>query len=66
MFDPEELARVVTALEAETGSVTPGKLADLAVLDRDPFDPATGPIADARVLAALVEGSPVHADPPWT
>ena len=25
-------------LEAETGSVTPGKLADLAVLDRDPFD----------------------------
>jgi hypothetical protein len=50
-------------LEAETGSVTPGKLADLAVLDRDPFDPATGPIGDARVLATLVEGEPVHADP---
>ena len=50
-------------LEAETGSVTPGKLADLAVLDRDPFDPATGPIAGARVLATLVEGEPVHADP---
>jgi predicted amidohydrolase YtcJ len=50
-------------LEAETGSVTPGKLADLAVLDRDPFDPAAGPIGDARVLATLVEGVPVHADP---
>jgi len=50
-------------LEAETGTVTPGKLADLAILDRDPFDPAAGPIADARVLATLVEGDPVHADP---
>ena len=50
-------------LEAETGTVTPGKLADLAVLDRDPFDPAAGPIADARVLATLVEGDAVHADP---
>ena len=50
-------------LEAETGSVTPGKLADLAVLDRDPFDPAAGPIGGARVLATLVEGEPVHADP---
>jgi predicted amidohydrolase YtcJ len=50
-------------LEAETGSVTPGKLADLAVLDRDPFDQAAGPIGDARVVATLVEGEPVHADP---
>jgi predicted amidohydrolase YtcJ len=50
-------------LEADTGSVTPGKLADLAVLDRDPFDEAAGPIGDARVLATLVEGQPVHADP---
>jgi hypothetical protein len=50
-------------LEAETGSVTPGKLADLAVLDRDPFDEAAGPLGDVRVLATLVEGEPVHADP---
>jgi predicted amidohydrolase YtcJ len=50
-------------LEAETGSVTPGKLADLAVLDRDPFDPAAGPIGDVRVLATLVEGEPVWVDP---
>jgi predicted amidohydrolase YtcJ len=50
-------------LEAETGSVTPGKLADLAVLDRDPFDRAAGPIGQARVLATLIEGEPVWADP---
>jgi predicted amidohydrolase YtcJ len=50
-------------LEAETGSVTPGKLADLAVLDRDPFDPSAEPIGEVRVLATLVEGEPVHADP---
>jgi predicted amidohydrolase YtcJ len=49
-------------LEAETGSVTPGKLADLAVLDRDPFDRAAGPIGRARVLATLVEGEPVWAE----
>jgi predicted amidohydrolase YtcJ len=50
-------------LEAQTGSITPGKLADLAVLDRDLFDPAAGPVGDTRVLATLVEGEPVHADP---
>jgi predicted amidohydrolase YtcJ len=50
-------------LEDQTGSVTPGKLADLAVLDRDPFDPAAGPVGGVRVLATLVEGEPVHADP---
>jgi predicted amidohydrolase YtcJ len=50
-------------LEAETGSITPGKLADLAILDRDPFDPSSGPVGDAKVVATLVEGRPVHADP---
>ena len=50
-------------LEGETGTVSPGKLADLAVLDRDPFDPGAGPIGDTRVVATLVEGEPVHLDP---
>jgi predicted amidohydrolase YtcJ len=50
-------------LEAGTGTLATGKLADLAVLDRDPFDPGAGPVGDARVLATLVEGEPVHADP---
>jgi predicted amidohydrolase YtcJ len=75
-FLPEERVDLPTALdaftigsayalrlEADSGSVTPGKLADLAILDRDPFDHAAGPIGDARVLATLVEGEPVHADP---
>jgi predicted amidohydrolase YtcJ len=50
-------------LEADTGTLSPGKLADLAVLDRDPFDEQAGPIGDARVLLTLVEGEVVHADP---
>ena len=51
-------------LEAETGLVTPGKLARPS--DRDPFDEAAGSIGDARVVATLVEGEPVHADPSST
>jgi predicted amidohydrolase YtcJ len=52
-------------LDADTGSVEPGKRADLAVLDRDLFDPAAGPVGDARVLATLVDGEVVHAAPGW-
>lgn len=42
--------------EADKGSLAPGKLADLVLLDRDPFttDPAT--IPQTRVLATLVGG----------
>ncbi|HSK17123.1 MAG TPA: amidohydrolase [Gaiellaceae bacterium] len=50
-------------LEADTGTLEPGKLADLAVLDSDVLDPSAGPIGDARVLLTLVEGEAVHADP---
>jgi predicted amidohydrolase YtcJ len=53
----------VNFLEQETGSLEPGKLADLVVLDRDLFDPGAGPIGDARVLLTLVEGEAVYADP---
>jgi predicted amidohydrolase YtcJ len=53
----------VNFLEHETGSIEPGKLADLVVLDRDLFDPGAGPIGDARVLLTLVEGEPLYADP---
>ena len=58
-------AAYANRLEAETGSVEPGKRADLAVLDRDLFDPAAGPVGDARVLATLVDGELVHAAPGW-
>ncbi len=52
----------VNHLETETGSIEPGKLADLAVLDRNVFDPGAGPIGDARVVLTLVEGEAVYAD----
>ena len=53
----------VNHLDRETGSIEPGKLADLAVLDRNPFDPGAGPIGDARVVLTLVEGATVYAEP---
>jgi hypothetical protein len=53
----------VNFLDTETGSVEPGKLADLVLLDRDVLDPGAGPIGDARVLLTLVEGEAVYADP---
>ncbi|GGU93238.1 hypothetical protein GCM10010211_70070 [Streptomyces albospinus] len=45
----------------DTGSVQPGKLADLAVLDRDPFDGPAGEIAATRVLQTFVGGQRVYA-----
>ena len=43
----------------DTGVLAPGLLADLAVLDRDPFDdPAS--IGECRVVATYVDGQPVH------
>jgi len=53
----------VNHLDDETGSIEPGKLADLVVLDRDLFAPDAGPIGDARVLLTLSEGEAVYADP---
>src|SRR3990170_3896910 len=55
-------AAYVNGLDEETGTITAGKLADLAVLDRDLFAPGTLP-DDARVLLTLVEGAPVFEDP---
>jgi hypothetical protein len=75
-FFPAERIDLATALAAftigsafvdhredRTGSLEPGKVADLAVLDRPLFDRAAGPIGDARVVATLVEGVPVFEAP---
>jgi predicted amidohydrolase YtcJ len=49
----------VNHAERETGSIEVGKLADLVVLDRDPFAHPVGEIADARVDLTFVEGMAV-------
>ena len=53
----------VNHLDAETGTLEVGKFADLAVLDRDLFDRAAGPVLDARVVGTFVEGVSVFEDP---
>jgi predicted amidohydrolase YtcJ len=50
----------VNHLEGVTGSLEVGKLADLAILDRDLRAPDTGPIGDARVILTFVEGQEVY------
>jgi hypothetical protein len=50
----------VNHLDQETGSVEPGKLADLAVVDRDLFAAPPEEIAEANVVMTLVDGKPVH------
>ena len=47
----------------QTGTVAPGMLADLAVLDRDLFDPGAGAIGATRVVGTFVEGEVVHETP---
>jgi predicted amidohydrolase YtcJ len=68
-FAPQEALTPEQALRAYTwgsayaeraehvkGSITPGKLADLAVLDRDPTACDPGALGETRVLATLVGG----------
>ncbi|MEU9116485.1 amidohydrolase [Streptomyces sp. NPDC048483] len=45
----------------DTGTIQPGKLADLVVLDRDPFDGPSEAIAGTRVLQTFVGGRRVYA-----
>jgi predicted amidohydrolase YtcJ len=53
----------VNHLDAETGSISVGKQADLAVVDRDLFAADAGPIAEARVISTFVGGEAVFTDP---
>jgi predicted amidohydrolase YtcJ len=72
-FLPEQALDLATALAAytsgsarlnhadDTGRIEVGSLADLAVLDRDPFAGVPEEIADATVLATYVEGELVFS-----
>jgi predicted amidohydrolase YtcJ len=53
----------VNHLDDVTGSIEPGKLADLAVVDRDVFAHPVGEIASATVEATYVGGERVFASP---
>jgi predicted amidohydrolase YtcJ len=53
----------VNHLDADTGTIEVGKLADLAVIDRDLFEIPPMTLADARVLATIVGGEVVHETP---
>ena len=67
-FLPEQALDLGTALQAytagsarvnslpETGAIRVGMLADLALLDRDPFEGEPEQIGDTRVLGTWVEG----------
>lgn len=50
----------VNHLDDETGTIEPGKLADLVVLDRDPFAEPKSEIGSTSVLATFVQGEPVY------
>jgi predicted amidohydrolase YtcJ len=46
--------------EADKGTLTPGKFADLVVLSADPYQIAATDIKDIQVLMTFVDGSPVY------
>jgi predicted amidohydrolase YtcJ len=51
--------------EASKGSLAPGKVADLVVIDRDLFAIPPAQIKDAKVLLTMVGGRIVHAAAPF-
>ena len=48
--------------EKNTGSLEIGKVANLAVLDRNLFETPPTDLSDTKVLVTLFEGKPVHGD----
>jgi predicted amidohydrolase YtcJ len=53
----------VNHLDEQTGSIEVGKLADIAVIDRNLFDHPVEEIGEASVRQTFVEGERVYASP---
>ena len=51
--------------ERVRGTLLPGRLADLVVLDRDPFGCEPDELPEVQVVATMVGGRWVHNPPPW-
>ena len=51
--------------ERRRGKLLPGYLADLVVLDRDPFELAAEELPQVQVVATMVGGTWTHNAPPW-
>jgi predicted amidohydrolase YtcJ len=77
-WHPEQTVTLEQALEAtiltpawlardehRRGKLLPGFLADLVVLDRDPFELEPEELHEVQVVATMVGGRWVHNPPPW-
>jgi len=51
--------------ERVRGTLVPGRLADLVVLDRDPYACEPEELQQVQVVATMVAGRWVHNPPPW-
>ena len=51
--------------ERRRGSLVPGHLADLVVLNRDPVTASPAELGEIEVVATMVGGRWVHNPPPW-
>jgi predicted amidohydrolase YtcJ len=51
--------------ERERGTLVPGRVADLVVLDRDPFACEPEELREVQVVATMVGGRWTHNPPPW-
>lgn len=51
---------VANRLDDKTGTLEPGKLADLVLLDADPYRVASDSLCDIGVVATYVDGVPVY------
>jgi predicted amidohydrolase YtcJ len=51
--------------ERRRGRLVPGQLADLVVLDRDPFECEPEELPEVAVVATMAGGRWVHNPPPW-